>query len=137
MEESTEGCDEPANLLLHEVINQLTVIVGNCDLMSPELREGSESAKRLGLIHEAAIKMAEAPAAERPASDRQLATRGITFPPSRDSDPLQTRHWHCLRFSNLTSQVKGGCNGDSSSTSFNHPNLERPTERLAAPISAW
>lgn len=60
MEESTEGCNEPANLLLHEVINQLTVIVGNCDLMSPELREGSESAKRLGLIYEAAIKMAEA-----------------------------------------------------------------------------
>jgi hypothetical protein len=59
MEESTGGCDEPANLLLHEVINQLTVIVGNCDLMSPELRKGSESAKRLGVIHEAAIKMAE------------------------------------------------------------------------------
>jgi hypothetical protein len=52
--------EEPANLLLHEVIHQLTVIVGNCDLMSPELREGSESAKRLGLIQETAIKMTEA-----------------------------------------------------------------------------
>ena len=49
----------PANLLLHAVMNQLTAVVGNCDLMSPELREGSQSAKRSGLIHEAAI-MAEA-----------------------------------------------------------------------------
>jgi len=40
-------------------MNQLTAVVGNCDLMSPELREGSQSAKRSGLIHEAAI-MAEA-----------------------------------------------------------------------------
>jgi hypothetical protein len=29
-------------------------------------------------------------------SSRQLATRGITFPPSRDSDRFQTRHWYCL-----------------------------------------
>jgi hypothetical protein len=39
-------------------MNQLTVIAGNCDLLSTELRAGSESAKRLGLIQEAAFKVA-------------------------------------------------------------------------------
>jgi hypothetical protein len=56
MERSTKRSDQPASLLQHEVVNQLTVIVGNCDLMKPELREGSEAAKRLSLIREAAIR---------------------------------------------------------------------------------
>jgi hypothetical protein len=55
----TGGCDEAANLLLHDAINQLAVIVGNCDLLRTELQAGSESAKRLGRIHKAAVKMAE------------------------------------------------------------------------------
>jgi hypothetical protein len=58
MKEFARGCDGPAHLLLHDAINQLTVIVGNCDLLSTELKAGSESAKRLGLIHDAAFKMA-------------------------------------------------------------------------------
>ena len=59
MERPTTGCDEATNVLLHDTINQLAVIVGNCDLLRAELQAGSESAKRLGLIHKAAMKMAE------------------------------------------------------------------------------
>jgi hypothetical protein len=58
MKESTGGYDGTASLLLHDAITQATVIVGNCDLLSTESKAGSEHAKRLVLIHEAAFKMA-------------------------------------------------------------------------------
>jgi hypothetical protein len=57
-EEPTGGYDGPASLLLHDALNQRTVIVANCDLLRTEVKAGPESAKRLGLIHEAVFKMA-------------------------------------------------------------------------------
>jgi hypothetical protein len=59
MEKSTRGCHEPGCLLAHDLVNKLSVIIGNCDLlMSEQMQEqvqtGSECAKRLRLIHDAA-----------------------------------------------------------------------------------
>jgi hypothetical protein len=54
MENSTRGCHEPACLLAHDLVNKLSVIIGNCDLMTEQVQAGSECAKRLRLIHDVA-----------------------------------------------------------------------------------
>ncbi len=53
------GSYQPLCLLSHDLINQLAVIIGNCDLVSKEAPEGSERARRLSLIREVAKKMAK------------------------------------------------------------------------------
>jgi hypothetical protein len=59
MESSTKESDEAACLLAHEIIEKLTVIIGNCDLLSAKAQAGSECATRLGLIHDTAKEIAK------------------------------------------------------------------------------
>jgi hypothetical protein len=59
METSNRECDETSCLLAHELIEKLTVIIGNCDLLSTKAEPGSECATRLGLIHDAAKEIAK------------------------------------------------------------------------------
>ena len=42
-----------------DLVNQLAVIVGHCDLLSDHLKEGSQCAKRVGAIQEIAREMAK------------------------------------------------------------------------------
>ena len=58
MLKSNPGNYQPFCELSHELINQLSIIVGNCDLLSKEALEGSEYARRLFLIREVAKDMA-------------------------------------------------------------------------------
>ncbi len=58
MEKSTRQFDEPAYLLEHRLIDELAVIVGNCDLLEAKVEAGSEFAKRLALIRYTAKQMA-------------------------------------------------------------------------------
>ena len=44
----------PVCMLAHEMINRLSVIVGNCDLMTEKAKADSECAKRLSAIRESA-----------------------------------------------------------------------------------
>jgi nitrogen-specific signal transduction histidine kinase len=50
---------KPSGTLAHELINRLSVIVGNCDLLKDALPRNSESANRLCLIKDVAKSMAE------------------------------------------------------------------------------
>jgi hypothetical protein len=59
MLQSKVGSFQPLCQLSHDLINQLSVIVGNCDLLSKEALEGSEYARRLFLIREVAKEMAK------------------------------------------------------------------------------
>jgi hypothetical protein len=59
MLKSKTGSFEPWCQLSHDLINQLSIIVGNCDLLSKEALEGSEYARRLFLIREVAKDMAQ------------------------------------------------------------------------------
>jgi hypothetical protein len=59
MENCSKECDEAACLLAHEIIDKLTVIIGNCDLLSANAEAGSECATRLGLIQSAAKEIAK------------------------------------------------------------------------------
>jgi hypothetical protein len=59
MERSNGGRDERARLLKHELIDKLAVVVGNCDLLSIEMKAGSACAKRLDSIRHAAREMAK------------------------------------------------------------------------------
>jgi len=59
MEKPNGVCHKPACLLAHDLVNKLAVIVGQCALLSKHMPEGSEGAKRLGLIHDAAKDMAK------------------------------------------------------------------------------
>jgi hypothetical protein len=55
----TQGCHEPACLLAHDLVNKLSVIIGNCDLLiSEQVQPGSECAKRLRLIQDVALGIA-------------------------------------------------------------------------------
>jgi len=56
--EKSDGKPVPVCLLAHELMNRLFRIIGNCDLISPELPADSESAKRLLVIRENARSMA-------------------------------------------------------------------------------
>lgn len=44
----------PVCLLAHEMINRLSVIIGNCDLMNQKAKVDAECAKRLSAIRESA-----------------------------------------------------------------------------------
>ena len=50
---------QPLCLLSHDLINKVSVIVGHCDLLSKEVREGSEQARRLLSIREVAKSIAQ------------------------------------------------------------------------------
>jgi hypothetical protein len=45
-------------MLAHEMINRLSVIIGNCDLVGTKIPADSECAKRLSAIRESAHVMA-------------------------------------------------------------------------------
>jgi hypothetical protein len=44
---------------VHDLVNQLAVIVGHCDLVSADLKQGSQSANRLVAIREIGQGMAK------------------------------------------------------------------------------
>jgi signal transduction histidine kinase len=46
-------------LLAHDLLNKLTVVLGNCELLKEEAPEGSARLKRLLLIRDVAASMAE------------------------------------------------------------------------------
>jgi hypothetical protein len=50
---------QPSCILAHGLINKLSTIVGNCDLLKQEAPENSECLERLSLIRETARAMAE------------------------------------------------------------------------------
>jgi hypothetical protein len=56
--EKSDGRPVPVCMLAHEMINRLSVIVGNCDLMGTKISADSECAKRLSAIRESACVMA-------------------------------------------------------------------------------
>ena len=56
---SNGGCHEPTCLLAHRLVNKLSAIIGNCDLLNEQVEAGSECAKRLSLIHDVAQEMAK------------------------------------------------------------------------------
>jgi hypothetical protein len=58
MGESNGACHEPSCLLAHDLVNKLSIIIGCCDLLIEEAQPFSQSAARLGLIHDAAECMA-------------------------------------------------------------------------------
>jgi len=45
----------PACTVSHQVLNKLSIIIGNCDLLIEKTEQGTEYAKRLGVIREVAI----------------------------------------------------------------------------------
>jgi len=59
MEKSTKVGHELTRSLVGDLVNKLAVIVGHCDLLSEHLKEGSQSAKNVGAIHEIAQEMAK------------------------------------------------------------------------------
>jgi hypothetical protein len=44
---------------VHDLVNQLAVIVGHCDLVSDDLKQGSQAANRLVAIREIGQRMAQ------------------------------------------------------------------------------
>jgi hypothetical protein len=59
MRKSFDVGDRLTGPLAHDLVNQLAVIVGHCDLLSAHLKAGSPSAKRVGSIQEIAREMAK------------------------------------------------------------------------------
>ena len=45
--------------MLRDLVNKLAVIVGHCDLLSEDLKKGSQCAKRVGAIQEISRGMAK------------------------------------------------------------------------------
>jgi hypothetical protein len=46
--------DQPASMAAHHLVNQLSDIVGHCDLLIEMTEQGTEQAKRLATIREIA-----------------------------------------------------------------------------------
>jgi hypothetical protein len=59
MEISTRVCEQPACLLVRELIGKLAIIAACCDLLGANAQATSESTRRLDLIRDAAKEMAE------------------------------------------------------------------------------
>lgn len=45
---------EPAYLVIHDLINKLSVIIGHCDLLSEIIQADTEQGRRIGLIRQLA-----------------------------------------------------------------------------------
>jgi hypothetical protein len=69
--QSTGERDRSVGLVTHDLINKLSAIVGNCDLLLDTAEEGTEQARRLNLI----LDMANATAAELKRLHHQLMGR--------------------------------------------------------------
>jgi hypothetical protein len=63
--------DQSIGLVTHDLINKLSAIIGNCDLLLEATEQGSEHARRLNLI----LEMANAAAMELKKLHHQLARR--------------------------------------------------------------
>ena len=50
LDERKRGAIELTRSFVHDLVNQLAVIVGHCDLLSDDLKQGSQSAKRVVAI---------------------------------------------------------------------------------------
>jgi hypothetical protein len=59
MQNLTRECDRTACSLACELIDKLTVIVGNCDLLREEMEAGSAESRRLELIRGMAREIAK------------------------------------------------------------------------------
>jgi hypothetical protein len=46
--------DQPACMVAHHLVNQLSAIVGHCDLLIEMTEQGTEQARRLAMIREIA-----------------------------------------------------------------------------------
>jgi hypothetical protein len=69
--QSAEDRDRSVALLTHDLINKISAIVGNCDLLLDSAEEGTEQARRLNLI----LDMANATAADLKKLHYQLTGR--------------------------------------------------------------
>lgn len=58
-DKSDPGTYHPSCLLAHDLLNKLTVVLGNCELLKEEAPEDSACLKRLLLIRDVAASMAE------------------------------------------------------------------------------
>lgn len=45
-----EKCREPASLVVHDLVNQLSAIIGRCELLLEKTEPGTENAKQLALV---------------------------------------------------------------------------------------
>jgi hypothetical protein len=59
LDERKLGAIELTRSFVHDLVNQLAVIVGHCDLLSDDLKQGSQSAKRVTAIQEIGRGMAQ------------------------------------------------------------------------------
>ena len=59
LDERKRGAIELTRSFVHDLVNQLAVIVGHCDLLSDDLKQGSQSAKRVVAIQEIGRGMAK------------------------------------------------------------------------------
>jgi len=59
MQNPTTECDRTACSLACQLIDKLTVIVGNCDLLREEMESGPADARRLDLIRSMAKEIAK------------------------------------------------------------------------------
>jgi hypothetical protein len=59
MENIDLGRYQPSCILAHSLINKLSAIIGNCDLLKEEAPEDPKCLQRLGFIRETARAMAE------------------------------------------------------------------------------
>jgi hypothetical protein len=59
LDERKRRAIELTRSFVHDLVNQLAVIVGHCDLLSDDLKQGSQSAKRVIAIQEIGRGMAQ------------------------------------------------------------------------------
>jgi bifunctional DNase/RNase len=50
---------QPVCIVAHNLVNKLSAIIGQCDLLSENVEEGTASAKRLVMIHDLAKSAAK------------------------------------------------------------------------------
>ena len=59
LDERKRRATELTRSFVHDLVNQLAVIVGHCDLVSDDLKQGSQAANRLLAIREIGQGMAQ------------------------------------------------------------------------------
>lgn len=111
MEKSNGGPVLPVCMMLHDIVNQLSVIIGNCDLVIEKASADSDYINRLRVISETAhrvvktmtkhqceltglLRTARIVESAKPAEPLETANGGRKSPSGIDYDNVQATHHH-------------------------------------------
>lgn len=82
---SKEKCRQPTSLVVHDLVNQLSGLIGRCELLLEKAEPGTESAKQLALVCDLAYAAVNKVTGHRRQISEELSRNAVGFQNQRKS----------------------------------------------------